>query len=246
MRGLPPELADIVGAHLVAAGDLLDADPELAYEHAEAAKRRASRLPVVREAVATTAYAAGHFATALQEYRALRRMTGSDELFAVIADCERGLDRPQAALKLVREGLDAQPAIATRVELKLVEAGARVALGQRDEALRLLRQEIELIGARGPKVARARLRYYFADLLETAGEGAGALEWFEAAARLDPEDETGAQERINALRGIRIEFDEDEDDPADDDEDAAGESGDDDEDEPGASGDEGVAPADDE
>lgn len=31
LRGLPPELADIVGAHLVMAGRLLDTDPERAF-----------------------------------------------------------------------------------------------------------------------------------------------------------------------------------------------------------------------
>ena len=208
LRGLPPELADIVGAHLVMAGRLLDTDPERAFEHAEAAKRRASRLPVVREAAATTAYAAGRFADALQEYRVLRRMTGSDELFALMADCERGVGRPQAALKLVQEGLATQPAVAERVELRLVEAGARADLGQSDEARRLLRNDIELIGARGPRSARARLRFLYADLLQAAGDTEGALAWFEAAARLDPEDATGAQERINALHGLTIEFDE--------------------------------------
>jgi hypothetical protein len=35
---------------------LIDEDPELAYRHAEAARRRAARLPVVREAAAETAY----------------------------------------------------------------------------------------------------------------------------------------------------------------------------------------------
>ncbi|MEZ5201144.1 MAG: tetratricopeptide repeat protein [Micropruina glycogenica] len=49
-------------------------------------------------------------------------------------------------------------------------------MGQRDEAIRLLRQEIELIGARGPKSARARLRYYFAHLLAESGDTADAEE----------------------------------------------------------------------
>ena len=42
LRGLPKELAEIVAAHLVAAGQLIDDDPELAYAHAEAARRRAA------------------------------------------------------------------------------------------------------------------------------------------------------------------------------------------------------------
>jgi tetratricopeptide (TPR) repeat protein len=103
LRGLPKELAEIVAAHLVAAGQLIDDDPDLAYAHAEAARRRAARLPIVREAAAETAYAAGHYDTALSELRAIRRMTGSDDYLPMMADCERALGRPEAALKLAKE-----------------------------------------------------------------------------------------------------------------------------------------------
>ena len=211
LRGLTPELADIVGAHLAAAGDLIESDPALAYAHAAAARRRAARLPVTREAAATTAYAAGEYAAALNEFRALRRMTGTQEFIAVMADCERGLGRPQAALKLVQEGLAANPPIAARVELKLIEAGARDALSQSDEAIRLLRQEITLIGARGPKTSRARLRYYYAALLAQSGEQSAAEQWFAAAVRLDPDNETGAVDALAELQGVTIDFDESED-----------------------------------
>ena len=216
LRGLSLEQADIVAAHLAAAAQLVDTDPARAYAHADAARRRASRLPVVREAAGTTAYAAGEFAAALNEFRALRRMTGSDDFIAVMADCERGLGRPHAALRLVKEALASSPPIAARVELKLVEAGAREALDQREEAVRLLRHEIELVGARGPKNARARLRYFFAQLLTESGDTDEAEKWFAAAARLDPDDETGASEALAELQGISIEFDDTEEpEPAD-------------------------------
>ena len=90
LRGLPKDLAEIVAAHLVVAGRLVDDDPDLAYAHAEAARRRAARLPIVREAAAETAYAAGRYDVALSEFRALRRMTGSPDYLPVMADCERG------------------------------------------------------------------------------------------------------------------------------------------------------------
>lgn len=210
------ERAEEVAAHLAAAAELLDDDPVRAYAHAEAARRRAARLPVVREAAATTAYAAGEYAAALNEFRALRRMTGSDDFLAVMADCERGLGRYQPALRLVREGLDTVQSVAARVELKLVEAGVRDALGQRDEAVRVLRQEIELVGARGPKNARARLRYYYAELLADSGDKAAAEQWFGAAVRLDPENETGAADALTELHGVTIEFDDSADPVADD------------------------------
>ncbi|PFG16502.1 hypothetical protein ATK74_1047 [Propionicimonas paludicola] len=225
LRGLSSELAEQAGAHLLMAGRSIDADPALALEHAQAAKRRAGRLPIVREAVGEAAYAAGEFALALSEFRAVRRMTGSDAYLAAMADCERALRRPQAALKLVREGLAASPEADIRVELRLVEAGLRTDSGQVPEALRLLQTEIEDLGARGTKVGRARLRYAYADLLERTGAVEQAERWFAAAARLDPDESTDAADRLASLRGIVIEFDEDEllEDELEEDEEAADE-----------------------
>jgi tetratricopeptide (TPR) repeat protein len=189
------------------AGQLIDTDPELAYAHAEAARRRAARLPITREAAGETAYAAGMFGTALNEFRALRRMTGRDDYLAAMADCERALGRHHGALKLVREGLAKSPEVVTRIELKLVEAGIRAQTGQAEEALRLLKSEIEELGTRGTKVARARLRYGYADLLERTGDPGQAERWFDAVVRLDPEETTDAADRLAAIRGIVIEYD---------------------------------------
>lgn len=220
LRSLTSELAEVVGAHLLMAGRLIDTDPELAHAHAEAARRRAARLPITREAAAETAYAAGDYATALTEFRALRRMSGGDEYLPAMADCERALGRHQAALKLVREGLAADPDVAQLVELRLVESGVRVDTGQTAEAMRLLRAEIEQIGARGSKLARARLRYAYADLLERTGEGEQAEQWFDAVVRLDPDETTDAADRAAALRGLVIEYDDSDDEDEDEDEDA--------------------------
>ena len=80
LRSLPNDLAEIVAAHLVVAGQLVDDDPELAYAHAEAARRRAARLPIVREGrqQPKRPTRAGRYDVALSEFRALlRRMTGS-------------------------------------------------------------------------------------------------------------------------------------------------------------------------
>ena len=213
LRGLPKELAEIVAAHLVVAGQLIDDDPELAYAHAEAARRRAARLPLVREAAAETAYASGRWDVALSEYRALRRMTGTHDYLPVMADCERALGRPANALKLAREAdrLELDPAL--RIELTIVEAGARRDLGQAAEALRLLRHAVQ---QPAPAVLRqpvARLRYAYAEALLEDGQDAEARRWFVAAAKLDPEGELDAQERVDELDGLRIEFDEDEEGP---------------------------------
>ena len=215
LRGLPKDLAEIVAGHLVVAGQLIDEDPELAYAHAEAARRRAARLPIVREAAAETAYAAGHYDVALSEFRALRRMTGTHDYLPVMADCERALGRPQNALKLAREAdrLDLDPAL--RIEMIIVEAGARRDLGQDPEARRIL--------DRGGRVGQAdRRRSAAADGPAAVRAGRGATvqpakrrrpgSWFAAAAELDHEQRDRRRERVDELDGFVIDFDDDEGD----------------------------------
>ncbi|HJV13365.1 MAG TPA: hypothetical protein VJ625_05675 [Propionibacteriaceae bacterium] len=213
LRGLPKELAEIVAAHLVVAGRLIDDDPELAYAHAEAARRRAARLPIVREAAAEAAYAAGRYDVALSEFRALRRMTGTQDYLPVLADCERALGRPHNALKLAREsdrvGLD--PAL--RIEMIIVEAGARRDLGQEEEARRILERAVSAVRTGAvPPLAVARLRYAYADALLHADKEAEARRWFAAAAQLDHDQQTDAQQRVDELDGLLIDYDEGDDD----------------------------------
>ena len=205
LRGLPKDLAEIVAAHLVVAGQLVDSDdPELAYAHAEAARRRAARLPIVREAAAETAYAAGRYDVALSEFRALRRMTGTQDYLPVMADCERALGRPHNAVKLAREAerVGLEPAL--RIEMIIVEAGARRDLGQDHEALRMLERAVAAVRPEvAPPLAVARLRYAYADALLQAGKDSEARHWFAAAAKLDHDQETDAQQRVDELDGIR-------------------------------------------
>ena len=201
-----------MASHLVVAGQLIEDDPELAYAHAEAARRRAARLPLVREAAAETAYASGRWDVALSEYRALRRMTGTHDYLPVMADCERALGRPANALKLAREAdrLELDPAL--RIEMTIVESGARRDLGQGAEARRLLHQAVQAQAVRpGLQAAVVRLRYAYAETLLEAGDQAEARRWFIAAAKLDPEQETDAALRVDELDGLRIDFDEAED-----------------------------------
>src|SRR3546814_4236289 len=79
LRGRPEKLAARVARHLAAAGELIDSDPKTAYRHTLAARARASRLAVVREACGEAAYAAGSYAEALSELRAAKRMNRSEE-----------------------------------------------------------------------------------------------------------------------------------------------------------------------
>lgn len=138
VRNLEERSALWVAKHLVMAGRLLDIDPELAFQHALAASRRGGRLAAVREAVGLTAYAAGHYGEALREFRTFRRISGSNVHLPVMADCERGLGRPDRALDLARsEDADALDS-AGKAELAMVVSGARTDLGQLEAAVAAL------------------------------------------------------------------------------------------------------------
>jgi len=59
LRSLSKPNAEAVARHLIAAGQLLDTDPDRALAHARAARVRARRVAAVREAVGVAAYRAG-------------------------------------------------------------------------------------------------------------------------------------------------------------------------------------------
>ena len=135
LRTLAKENADRVAQHLVMAAELIDDDPPLAHRHAAAAARRAGRIAVARETYAITAYANGDFALALRELRTYRRISGSNEQLPLMVDCERGLGRPEKALELARSVDRATLTEAARVELAIAMSGARLDLGQTEQAL---------------------------------------------------------------------------------------------------------------
>jgi tetratricopeptide (TPR) repeat protein len=197
LQSLPDKLALRVARHLAAAGLLIDSDPKTAYEHTLAARARASRLAVVREAVGEAAYAAGEFAEALAELRAAKRMNGVQDYVAMMADCERALGRPDKALALVRNAPREKLSPALLAELTIVEAGARRDRGEIDAALRTLENSHLLSKSREPWVAR--LRYAYADTLVEAGRGTDALTWFHRTEAVDGDGNTDAAERAAAL-----------------------------------------------
>jgi tetratricopeptide (TPR) repeat protein len=189
--------AEAVGAHLVAAGQLLDSDPKAALAHARAARQRAARVGVVREAAGIAAYHAEEWAEALTELRTARRISGDARTLPMIADSERALGRPQAALKALNDPDVRRLDPENRAELFIVVAGARRDLGQTEAALGVL--------ARGgldrskPNAGSVRLWYVYADTLVELGRREEAAQWFAAAAALDPNGETDAVERAADL-----------------------------------------------
>jgi len=196
LRSLAKSVAELVGRHLVAAGQLIDEDPEQALVHARFARSRAARVAIVREAAGITAYHAGEWAEALGELRAVRRMTGDSSHLPVMVDCERALGRPERALDLAAEaGKDLPRDIA--IELRIVAAGARRDMGQVDAAVVAL-QGPDLDPAKRDPWS-ARLFYAYADNLEAAGRTDEAIRWFLNAAEADLDEETDAGERAIEL-----------------------------------------------
>jgi tetratricopeptide (TPR) repeat protein len=203
LRGLGNTVADRVARHLVAAGLLVDDDPDAALAHARAARGLGARVPAVREAVGIAAYHAGEYAEALAELRAARRMDGSQRNIAVMADAERGLGRPERALAVVAEAgnmpdLDED----TRVELLIVASGARRDLGQAAAAVVVL--QVPQLRSTAVQPWTARLWYAYAEALAAAGRPGDALTWFTATATVD-EGGTDAAARAAELSGEPVE-----------------------------------------
>lgn len=197
LRSLSKPNAEAVAGHLIAAGLALDSDPQKALAHARAARGRASRLAVVREAVGVAAYHAQEWNEALTELRTARRISGDPRNLPIMADCERALGRPAQAARMLSDPDVGRLDPETRAELFIVVAGARRDTGQLDAALAVL--------ARGgldrerPRPGAIRLWYTYADVLAELGRTEDAASWFAAAAGLDVEGETDAAERAADL-----------------------------------------------
>jgi tetratricopeptide (TPR) repeat protein len=209
LNSLPNDLADSVARYLVAAE--LDSDAERGYSYAQAAKRLAARVGVVREACGIAAYRTSRWAEALSELRAARRMSGRDDYLPIMADCERALGRLDRALALVREAKAEGLNRAMQIELHIVESGIRRDQGLGDAAVLAL-QVPELTSGR-LRPWSARLFYAYADALLTAGRAEEARDAFAQAAAADTRGETDAADRLDKMDGVKFEdlaeFDDD-------------------------------------
>jgi len=175
---------------------LLD-DPVLALEHARAARARASRVGVVRETAGIAAYNAGEWQEAATELRAARRITGNPSLLPLIADCERGLGRPERAVEIARGDEVRFFKHKTANEMRIVEAGARIDLGEPEKAIVTLQMENLKPGQVG--TGPARLFYAYASALQAAGRREDAITWYMNAAAADVDDVTDAEFRLTEL-----------------------------------------------
>ncbi|MEI9907278.1 MAG: hypothetical protein WDO06_04595 [Actinomycetota bacterium] len=141
-------------------GIFIDSDPERAYLHGMAAAHHAGRLAVVRESAGYAAYRAGKYEVALRELRAAHRISGDVSIWPVMADCERGLGRPEKALEMAGSPEVAKLEKAEEIEMRIVAAGARRDLNQLDAAvITLTCRELKTENADWS----VRLRYAYAD-----------------------------------------------------------------------------------
>lgn len=197
LKSLAKDNADTVARHMIMAATLMADDPKLALRHARAAKDRAGRVGVVRETNGVAAYHAGEWKEALAELRAARRISGGAGLLAVMADCERGLGRPEKAIELSRTDEARLLDDDSRTELAIVVAGARRDMGDLDSAI--IELEAQNLDPNRKDFEGARLFYAYADALAEAGRTDEAREWFNRSAELDPDELLDSRERVAEL-----------------------------------------------
>ncbi len=190
-----------MGRRLLAAS--LADDPEAGYQHALEARRLAARVGIVRETAGIAAYRAGHWAEALAELRAARRLTGRTSYLPMMADSERALGRIDRALGVVAEAARTRLDRETEVELRIVESGIRRDQGLADAAVVVL--QLPELRERRHRPWSARLFYAYADALLDAGRTEQAREWFARAAAADPDELTDAAERFDDLDDVVID-----------------------------------------
>ncbi|WP_436326262.1 hypothetical protein [Brevibacterium sp. FAM 27836] len=202
----------MVAKHLVAAGGLLDLDADRAHEHAKAAMARAGRVAVVREALGIAAYYVERYDEAVRELRTHRRISGSNDNIALIADGERGRGKPEKAIELLKQSEELDLDNDARTELVIVAAGAKSDLGDIAGARRLIEAEDF---TQKPSGALVRLMAAYAEVLRIDGEPELADKYEELSRRTAKATGTlFGDEEPDLNAGVEIEtVDEIEDEP---------------------------------
>lgn len=200
LKTLTEENAEMTARHLAMVNLLIDTDPELAHRHARAAANRAGRLAVVHETLGVTAYVVGDYQLALRELLTHRRLTGSNDQLPLLVDAERGMGRPERALEVVR-GVDRSAlSVGVRINLAVAVSGARLDLGQADQAL--LELEIpELVENKIYPQSPLLFRCY-AEVLDELGRDNSS--WLGKADRAEAALANVGEERFELIEEIQI------------------------------------------
>lgn len=158
-----------------------DGDFVTALGHAAVVRVVGARLAAAREAAGIISYRCGEYELAARDLKAARRISGSIDTLPVLADCERGLGRPERALELAASPEAGRLDQDGRVEMLIIAAGARQDLGQ-DAAAVLTLQVPELEGS-SEAPWQERLWFGYSEALRRAGRSAEADTWLARAAR---------------------------------------------------------------
>jgi tetratricopeptide (TPR) repeat protein len=172
-------------------------DPKAAAAEAEKAKALAPRSGAVREVLGLALYGLGRWHDALTELKAYKRISGRSDQNHLIADCLRGLGRPQEAVPLAEEVLRTKGVPnEAKAEAVIVAASALADEGRFAEALAFLGR-----ARTRDDVAEdytLRLWYVKGDILERAGRRREAAEEFRRIMRHD----AGAYDAAERLEAI--------------------------------------------
>lgn len=199
-----------VARRLVAAYVAADeGDHATALSHVAVVRVVGARLAAAREAAGIIAYRCGDYELASKDLKAARRISGNTDTLPVMADCERGLGRPERALELAASPEASRLDLEGRVEMLLVAAGARQDLGQADAAVLTL--QVPELTAPHKQEWHYRLVAAYAEALELAGRDADAEQWRTTAA-----EHPAAPEPMDGLQDDVVAYDRDgvaQDDP---------------------------------
>lgn len=184
-----------VARRLVAAYVAADeGDVDTALGHVAVVRVVGARLAAAREAAGIIAYRCGRYDLASKDLKAARRISGRIETLPVLADCERGLGRPERALELAASPEAGRLDLEGRIEMLLVASGARTDLGQPDAAVLTL--QVPELKAQHKQEWHYRLVAGYAEALAAAGRAEDAEVWRQRATRhpaapedLEPEDD---------------------------------------------------------
>ncbi|MBV7411849.1 hypothetical protein KRX56_03720 [Dermabacteraceae bacterium TAE3-ERU27] len=194
LRTLSRESAEKVGGHIVAAGYFLADDPQRALAHARAAVRRGGRVAAAREICGILLYQNGEYGEALKELRTAMRLSADPSLLPMIADCERGLGRPEKALDVSSAPEAEKLSASMAIELLIVVAGAYSDMGDTQTALKTL--DIPALRHKVDGKWQVRLWVAYADVLATLGRSEESQKWLRLAADADTERVSDARDRL--------------------------------------------------
>lgn len=186
LRGLSKDTAERVAKHIIMMQDLVEEDPQIAWQHAQAATRIAGRIGAVREAAGICAYHIGEYQAAVREIRTFRRISGLIQAHKQVeVDALRALGKIDKAKEVIAQADILQMPLDERIELIIVKA----AITEQEEgvqaALTIMREIAWLENT--TNAAKSRYYLFMADLLETNGDKQQAAKALSQAYEYDPQ-----------------------------------------------------------